>query len=147
MAPGISDISLTQLSTFIAAHMGLHFPRERWRDLEREISFAAREGDATALALLARLYANQGKLAEALKWCGQAIAADQLNPGYRGETRMPSVIVDTDVVSFLFVSGHDSSLEHQFHFPRSRSRSGSSRFSKRLMRSAASTRRRRSWPT
>jgi chemotaxis protein methyltransferase CheR len=61
MAPCISDISLTQLSAFIAAHMGLHFPRERWRDLEREISSVAREGDATALALLARLYANQSK--------------------------------------------------------------------------------------
>ena len=44
MAPGISDITLTQLSAFIAAHMGLHFPRERWRDLEREISSAARGG-------------------------------------------------------------------------------------------------------
>ena len=43
MAPGISDITLTQLSAFIAAHMGLHFPRERWCDLERGVSSAARE--------------------------------------------------------------------------------------------------------
>jgi chemotaxis protein methyltransferase CheR len=30
--------------------------------------------------LLARTYANQGKLAEALGWCDQGIAADKLNP-------------------------------------------------------------------
>jgi chemotaxis protein methyltransferase CheR len=30
--------------------------------------------------LLARMYANQGKLAEALNWCDRGIAADKLNP-------------------------------------------------------------------
>jgi chemotaxis protein methyltransferase CheR len=42
MPPGIPEITLTQLSAFIAAHMGLHFPRDRWRDLERGIGSAAR---------------------------------------------------------------------------------------------------------
>lgn len=40
------------------------------------------EKDANAMALLARVYANQGKLAEALNWCEKAIAADKLNAGY-----------------------------------------------------------------
>ncbi|HEY5593888.1 MAG TPA: CheR family methyltransferase [Nitrospiria bacterium] len=37
--------------------------------------------DAKAMALLARVYANEGRLAEALEWCEKAIAADKLNPG------------------------------------------------------------------
>lgn len=36
--------------------------------------------DAKAMAFLTRIYANQGKLAEALAWCGRAVAADRLNP-------------------------------------------------------------------
>ena len=39
------------------------------------------EKDANALALLARIYANQGKLAEALGWCEKAVAADKCLPG------------------------------------------------------------------
>lgn len=39
-------------------------------------------GDARAMALLARCCANQGDLAEAKKWCNQAVAADKLNPGW-----------------------------------------------------------------
>jgi chemotaxis protein methyltransferase CheR len=38
--------------------------------------------DAKAMVLLARVYANQGRLGEALEWCEKAIAADKLNPGY-----------------------------------------------------------------
>jgi chemotaxis protein methyltransferase CheR len=34
---------LCRLSEFVAAQAGLHFPRERWRDLERGIGAAARE--------------------------------------------------------------------------------------------------------
>jgi chemotaxis protein methyltransferase CheR len=33
------------------------------------------------MALLARAYANQGKLAEAEEWCDKAVAADRLDPG------------------------------------------------------------------
>jgi chemotaxis protein methyltransferase CheR len=39
--------------------------------------------DANALACLARLHANQGKLTEALFWCEKAITADKLNPIHR----------------------------------------------------------------
>ncbi len=38
--------------------------------------------DANGLALLARSYANQGRLDEAGMWCERAIAADRLNAGY-----------------------------------------------------------------
>jgi len=37
--------------------------------------------DSKAFTLLARAYANQGKLSEALEWCEKAIVADKLNPG------------------------------------------------------------------
>lgn len=39
--------------------------------------------DARAMALLARIHANQGSLTEALAWCKKAIAAEKLNPGHR----------------------------------------------------------------
>lgn len=38
--------------------------------------------DATAMAFLAKVYANQGKLVEAFEWCEKALAVDRLNPGY-----------------------------------------------------------------
>jgi len=38
--------------------------------------------DAGAMALLARVHANQGRLGEAIEWCRHAIAADKLNAGY-----------------------------------------------------------------
>ncbi len=40
-----------------------------------------RDPDAKAMALLARAYANQGKLDEAQMWCERAIISDRLNPG------------------------------------------------------------------
>ena len=45
-------------------------------------AIAQDSGDAKAMALLARCCANQGDLAEARKWCSQAVAADKLNPGW-----------------------------------------------------------------
>lgn len=36
--------------------------------------------DAKARALMARIYANQGKLAEAVEWCEKALAADKMDP-------------------------------------------------------------------
>ena len=39
--------------------------------------------DARLMALLARVYANQGKLVEAQEWSQRANAADKLNPAYR----------------------------------------------------------------
>ncbi|MBI3919188.1 MAG: tetratricopeptide repeat protein [Betaproteobacteria bacterium] len=38
--------------------------------------------DAKAMALLARIYANQGRIADAFEWCDKAVAADKLNPGW-----------------------------------------------------------------
>lgn len=43
MNQGISESLLSQLSEIIAIHVGLHYPRERWYDLERGISCAAKE--------------------------------------------------------------------------------------------------------
>ncbi len=40
------------------------------------------KGNPKDLVLLARACANQGRLADALKWCKKAIAADALNPCY-----------------------------------------------------------------
>jgi len=45
MARSVSERHLSQLSAFVAARIGLHFPRERWRDLERGVNSAARELD------------------------------------------------------------------------------------------------------
>jgi chemotaxis protein methyltransferase CheR len=39
----LPDALLSRLSDFLEAQMGLHFPKERWRDLERGIAAASRE--------------------------------------------------------------------------------------------------------
>lgn len=45
----LPDALLSQLSDFLEVHMGLHFPRERWRDLERGVAAASRDaGHANA---------------------------------------------------------------------------------------------------
>ncbi len=41
MAESISDITLSRLSDLIGSHMGLHFPLERWPDIQRGIRSAA----------------------------------------------------------------------------------------------------------
>ena len=43
MTSSLSEESLLRLSKLIGAHTGLHFPRERWTDLERGIAEAAPE--------------------------------------------------------------------------------------------------------
>ncbi len=43
MNSDLSNLVLAQFSEFIAAHMGLHFPAERWPDLRRGIRNAATE--------------------------------------------------------------------------------------------------------
>lgn len=45
MKKRLTDTCLSQLSAFIAAEMGLYFPRARWDDLERQIQDAAKEFD------------------------------------------------------------------------------------------------------
>lgn len=39
----LSDALLSRLSDFLEVNMGLHFPRERWRDLERGVAAASRD--------------------------------------------------------------------------------------------------------
>jgi len=43
MAAVVSEVLLEQFSKFVAERIGLHFPRERWRDLERGIHSATKE--------------------------------------------------------------------------------------------------------
>ena len=39
----LPDALLSQLSDFLEVHMGLHFPRQRWHDLERGVAAASRD--------------------------------------------------------------------------------------------------------
>ena len=56
----ISDQLLLQCSEFITRRFGLHFPKKRWRDLERGLACAARDlGFADAQTCLRRLVATQ----------------------------------------------------------------------------------------
>jgi chemotaxis protein methyltransferase CheR len=43
MTTTISDSTLLQLSEFVASHLGLDFPRDRWPDLQRAVGGAAQE--------------------------------------------------------------------------------------------------------
>lgn len=43
MTTKISDAVLSQLSAFVASHFGLHFPTDRWLDLQRAVCRAAEE--------------------------------------------------------------------------------------------------------
>ena len=43
MTAKISDPVLSKLSELVACHLGLHFPRERWLDLQRAVCSAAQE--------------------------------------------------------------------------------------------------------
>ena len=54
-------------------------------EAEEKLESAAfrRPQEAGAAALLARIFANQGKLAEALGLCERAVGADRCNAGYR----------------------------------------------------------------
>jgi len=48
---------------------------------EKLLGFLSQEQDDTkATSLLARVYADQGKLTEAMEWCERAIACDRLDP-------------------------------------------------------------------
>ena len=56
MTTNLRDAQLSQLSDFVAAKLGLHFPRGRWGDLERQTNSAAKEfGLADAGTLLQQL--------------------------------------------------------------------------------------------
>ncbi len=45
IALALPDTLLSRLSDFLESQVGLHFPRERWRDLERGIAAASRESE------------------------------------------------------------------------------------------------------
>lgn len=56
----ISDPQLFRLSEYVTGWLGLHFPRKRWRDLERNIRHAAQElGFKDADACIERLVSGQ----------------------------------------------------------------------------------------
>ena len=61
------------------------FDRGRLAETEEKITalLALPGSHAAALALLARIRANAGKLADASDLCEKAIAGDKLNPGYQ----------------------------------------------------------------
>lgn len=58
------------------------YEQGRYAEAEEKIviSLSMNQNDANMMAFLARVYANQGKLPEALEWCKKAIFADKLNP-------------------------------------------------------------------
>src|SRR5579862_6564284 len=59
MARNLSEQLLSELSNFVAREMGLHFPPERWSDLDRGIGsaaaeFGARDAESCARAILTK---------------------------------------------------------------------------------------------
>jgi chemotaxis protein methyltransferase CheR len=60
------------------------YDQGRYMDAVENIAafLSQNQDDAKAMALLARVYANQGKLTESLEWCRKALALDKLNPVY-----------------------------------------------------------------
>src|SRR5438552_7187800 len=61
----LADAVLVQLSEFVAARLGLHFPRERWADLERGVRGASEEcGIDDAVGYAARLLSSTATRAE-----------------------------------------------------------------------------------
>jgi chemotaxis protein methyltransferase CheR len=59
------------------------FEQGRFTEAAEKIAvlLSLKKDDTKAMALLARVYANQGHLSEAHEWCEKAIVADKLNPG------------------------------------------------------------------
>jgi chemotaxis protein methyltransferase CheR len=59
------------------------YERGRYTEAEEQLLawLAEKPDDSKALALLARVRANQGRLQEALECCGRAIDAEKVNPG------------------------------------------------------------------
>jgi|SRR5579863_5923099 len=57
------------------------YERGRSSEASEKIAVGLKDcpADAKAMALMARIYANQGNLAEALQWCQRAIVADKLS--------------------------------------------------------------------
>ncbi len=56
----------------------------RYTEAEKKIRSSLESGGKRGeeFALLARIFANRGRLTEALEWCEKAIDADRCNPGF-----------------------------------------------------------------
>lgn len=69
-----------ELPTVSMGQAAALYEQRRYEDLERVVAvLLSKDGDhASAMLLLARAYANQGKLNAALNWCDKAIAADKM---------------------------------------------------------------------
>ncbi len=107
MSDKVLDAYLQRIGKLVEMHMGLDFPGDRWNVLLRvlkkasstlgykdvqsfvrwllEWSFAERndrlqdEESVAATSLVARSYANQGMLDEALEWAERTLVVDKLN--------------------------------------------------------------------
>jgi chemotaxis protein methyltransferase CheR len=55
----------------------------RYKDAAERLAswLSENRNDSNAMTLMARLYANQGQLPQALLWCEKTLAADKLNAG------------------------------------------------------------------
>src|ERR1700712_4636879 len=65
MVPTLPDSQIAQYSELLAGRMGLHFPRERWADLERATANAATElGCADVQACIQQLLSRPVSMRE-----------------------------------------------------------------------------------
>lgn len=60
------------------------FEQGRYRDVTEKLALLPENGrgDAKVISLLARAYANQGRLEDAIRWCKKAISVDTVNAGH-----------------------------------------------------------------
>jgi chemotaxis protein methyltransferase CheR len=80
--PKPRDDTARAAAAMFEAAAALHEAGDYAGAAERLAPLLAREpAPAGACALLARVCANQGRLAEALAWCDQAVAPHRLSPG------------------------------------------------------------------
>ncbi len=75
--------------------------------------FSKDQLDSKTTALLARIYANKGKLEEAFNWCKRAISSDKLNPAhyYLQATILQELGNEKEAISFLKQTLY---LDHNF---------------------------------
>jgi chemotaxis protein methyltransferase CheR len=74
------SLAETQVSLFENALM--LYKQGRYTEAGKTIlgKFSSEDSDARIPVLLARIYANQGELSQAVEWSEKAVAADKLNP-------------------------------------------------------------------
>jgi chemotaxis protein methyltransferase CheR len=84
IAPAIPEAKKADSEEMVYGESLLLYEQGFYEEAAQKLStlLAAEPSDAEGLALLARVYANQGKLAEAGRCSEQAVAADRLNPSY-----------------------------------------------------------------